>query len=238
MSESETRTRTRRKHHKVATGCANCKRRRVKCDEADGGCLRCQKANLFCPGYNPPRARIFESSRPGSEASNSETDVSSVVHSQNASPFHPTQTRGIDLRLICQTALLDSFLTTWLPNSLVQSFTQGGDLVIPGALWSSTVWKLAKRKEESFVAHALLVLTLCVIGAQTGDFRLIAESSQHYARVLNQFQAQVSLLARKGYSAKQDEHVASLAAAGYCCSQVEYILQSWSNGDRHLEGLQ
>ena len=103
--------------------------------------------------------------------------------------------------------------------------------------WPLVTWKLAKRKDESFVAHALLCLTLCVIGSQTGDFRLVAEAAKHYAKVLHQFQAQVSLLAEKGYSARQDDHVASLAAAGFCCSQIEYILQSWSNGDKHLQGM-
>ena len=55
--------------------------------------------------------------------------------------------------------------------------------------------------------------------------------------MLPQFQAQVSLLAQSGYSSKQNDHVASLAAASFCCSQVEYILQSWSNGDLHLQGM-
>lgn len=108
---------------------------------------------------------------------------------------------------------------------------------MPMALWSSATWKLSKRKEESFVAHALLCLTLCIVGKQTGDLRLHAEAARHYNRVLNQFQAQVSHLARVGYTAKLDDHVASLAAAGFCCSQVEYILQSWTSGDRHLEGM-
>ena len=238
MSDPEIRTRTRRKHHKVATGCANCKRRRVKCDETENGCLRCQKANLFCPGYNPPRARIFESAS-RSETSVSDSEVTSIVQSQNSTPFPVTSERGIDLRLVWQTALLDSFLTTWLPGSLVRNYTNGreADAMVPMSAWPLVTWKLAKRKDESFVAHALLCLTLCVIGSQTGDIRLVAEAAQHYARVLGQFRAQVSLLTRSGYSAKQDEHVASLAAAGFCCSQVEYILQSWNNGDRHLQGM-
>lgn len=238
MSDPETRARTRRKHHKVATGCANCKRRRVKCDEAQNGCQRCQKANLFCPGYNPPRARIFESSS-RSEASASETDVSSIVQSQNSTPFPLTMDRGVDLRLVWQTALLDSFLTTWLPHSLVVDYTHGREAgaMVPMSAWPLVTWKLAKRKDESFVAHALLCLTLCVIGSQTGDIRLVAEAARHYTRVLHQFQAQVRLLASTGYSAKHDDHVACLAAAGFCCSQVEYILQSWTNGDRHLQGM-
>lgn len=109
--------------------------------------------------------------------------------------------------------------------------------MVPMSAWPLIAWKLAKKKDESFVAHSLLCLTLCVIGSQTKDLRLVAEAARHYARVLHQFQAQVSLLAKTGYSAKHDDHVASLAAAGFCCSQIEYILQSWTNGDRHLQGM-
>lgn len=145
----------------------------------------------------------------------------------------------VDLRLVWQTALLDSFLTTWLPHSLVRNYTSGGeiDAMVPMSAWPLVAWKLAKKKDESFVAHALLCLTLCVIGTQTGDLRLLGEASRHYARVLHQFQAHVSLLANSGYTARQDDHVASLAAAGFCCSQIEYILESWTNGDRHLQGM-
>ena len=228
MSGPEVPTRARVKHHKVATGCANCKRRRTKCDETKNGCERCRKANLLCPGYTPPKARIFELSS---------QSVASASEPATLSPL--TLNRGIDIRIMWQTALLDTFLTTWLPHSLVRDYTSGRekDVVAPMSAWPRVAWKLAKRKDESFVAHALLCLTLCVIGSRTDDRRLVAEAARHYGRVLHHFQAQVSLLARTGYSARQDNQLASLAAAGFCCSQIEYVLGSWVNGDRHLQGM-
>jgi hypothetical protein len=33
-------------------GCRTCKTRRLKCDEQEPACRRCQKANLICPGYD------------------------------------------------------------------------------------------------------------------------------------------------------------------------------------------
>lgn len=154
-------------------------------------------------------------------------------------PYVDHPAKALNLRRIWQMALLDSFLVTWLPEPLVREYTSDNESrsMVPMSAWPLVTWKLAKRNDESFVAHSLLCLIFCTLGARTGNLGLIGEASRHYARVLQQFQSQVARLARSGYSAKQDDLVASLAAAGFCCSQVEYILQSWSNGDRHLQGI-
>ncbi|KAJ9650739.1 hypothetical protein H2198_009964 [Neophaeococcomyces mojaviensis] len=47
--------------HKVRTGCDNCKKRRVKCDELKPECLRCLKSGLSCSGYSSPEPWIFKS---------------------------------------------------------------------------------------------------------------------------------------------------------------------------------
>ncbi|KAH8666114.1 fungal-specific transcription factor domain-containing protein [Ilyonectria robusta] len=39
---------------KSRSGCATCKRRRVKCDEGEPSCRRCTKTGLECPGYSRP----------------------------------------------------------------------------------------------------------------------------------------------------------------------------------------
>jgi len=40
---------------RVRTGCATCRKRRVKCDEARPVCARCKAANFVCAGYEPQR---------------------------------------------------------------------------------------------------------------------------------------------------------------------------------------
>ena len=40
---------------RAKTGCLSCRQRRVKCDEQRPNCVRCQKANILCAGYEPPR---------------------------------------------------------------------------------------------------------------------------------------------------------------------------------------
>ncbi|KAG9535828.1 hypothetical protein KCU97_g23477, partial [Aureobasidium melanogenum] len=34
-----------------STGCANCRKRKIKCDEGRPGCKKCQIHNTPCPGY-------------------------------------------------------------------------------------------------------------------------------------------------------------------------------------------
>ncbi|KAK0392354.1 hypothetical protein NLU13_1849 [Sarocladium strictum] len=46
--------RGRRSRPKVKTGCANCKQRRIKCDEARPSCTQCVKSHKICTGYPPP----------------------------------------------------------------------------------------------------------------------------------------------------------------------------------------
>ena len=45
---SKTSTGKRKFHKKSKTGCDNCKRRRVKCDEGKPGCKKCSNLNLVC----------------------------------------------------------------------------------------------------------------------------------------------------------------------------------------------
>ncbi|UNI18989.1 hypothetical protein JDV02_005214 [Purpureocillium takamizusanense] len=46
--------RNRRSNPKVKTGCANCKKRRIKCDERRPSCTQCERSNKLCTGYPPP----------------------------------------------------------------------------------------------------------------------------------------------------------------------------------------
>lgn len=46
--------RNRTSKPKVKTGCSNCKKRRIKCDELRPQCTQCQKSKKNCPGYPPP----------------------------------------------------------------------------------------------------------------------------------------------------------------------------------------
>ncbi|KAI0834749.1 hypothetical protein F5Y06DRAFT_151122 [Hypoxylon sp. FL0890] len=56
-------TRKRASKPKVRTGCINCKRRHVKCDEGKPSCAECERLGLMCEGYAPPKTKA-PASRP------------------------------------------------------------------------------------------------------------------------------------------------------------------------------
>ncbi|CAJ2510359.1 Uu.00g050620.m01.CDS01 [Anthostomella pinea] len=51
---------------KVRTGCINCKRRHVKCDEGEPSCAQCERLGIPCEGYAPPKVKrsMVRSERP------------------------------------------------------------------------------------------------------------------------------------------------------------------------------
>jgi hypothetical protein len=235
--------RVRRKHHKVWTGCINCKKRHVKCDETKPSCQRCAKAKLACSGYNPPKPRIFEMPEKSyiTQAENKTVSADFKVIQWRPELASPTTVpRTLEIHHVWQQALLDAFLVTWLPDTLVREASKADEasLTVPLSAWPSVAWKMARRHENGLVAQSVLCLTLVVLGARTGDMSLMFEASQHYGQVLQQIRTQVVMLSKDGYSDEKADHAASLLAASFCCSQTEYILRSWSNGDRHLQGIE
>ncbi|PVH71602.1 hypothetical protein DL98DRAFT_577304 [Cadophora sp. DSE1049] len=52
---------TRRSHRKTKTGCLECKKRRIKCDESKPECDNCIKHSLLCE-YAPPKTPVLSSS--------------------------------------------------------------------------------------------------------------------------------------------------------------------------------
>lgn len=54
------RKRVRTSKPKVKTGCNNCKRRRIKCDEKRPACTQCVRSKKQCAGYPPPPRDKFQ----------------------------------------------------------------------------------------------------------------------------------------------------------------------------------
>ncbi|KAK3952514.1 hypothetical protein QBC32DRAFT_141255 [Pseudoneurospora amorphoporcata] len=65
VDASQRPRRARTSKPKVKTGCANCKLRRIKCDEKRPACSNCVRSRKECTGYPPPprSARPFEEIR-------------------------------------------------------------------------------------------------------------------------------------------------------------------------------
>lgn len=75
---------------KVRTGCDNCKKRRVKCDERKPECLRCQRVGVQCSGYTVVEAKVFQPSMLPKEASH-RFNVIDIRPTEDDSVYHFSQ---------------------------------------------------------------------------------------------------------------------------------------------------
>ncbi|OOF93263.1 hypothetical protein ASPCADRAFT_151827 [Aspergillus carbonarius ITEM 5010] len=86
--------RSRRSHHKSRSGCQNCKKRRIKCDEKKPHCTNCVRHSIECDFTNPASASSTPSAttrrfrfrqskyQPASRASSSKDSTPEVGHSE------------------------------------------------------------------------------------------------------------------------------------------------------------
>lgn len=82
----------RKFHNKSKTGCDNCKRRRVKCDEGKPTCKKCQNMKLDCI-YSPPKQRKRKrSSKNNTTTNGSVTKPNSNTKSNNSITTNNTGT--------------------------------------------------------------------------------------------------------------------------------------------------
>ncbi|KAF1730785.1 Transcriptional regulatory protein moc3 [Beauveria bassiana] len=77
--------RGRRSNPKVKTGCTNCKKRRIKCDEQRPECTQCVRSGKACVGYPPPSRHA----RPSMEIRIAPKPLAAMMHAAPA-PAHPT----------------------------------------------------------------------------------------------------------------------------------------------------
>ncbi|KAM3486026.1 hypothetical protein MY8738_000777, partial [Beauveria namnaoensis] len=77
--------RGRRSNPKVKTGCTNCKKRRIKCDEQRPECTQCVRSGKACVGYPPPSRHA----RPSMEIRIAPKPLAAMLHAAPA-PAPPT----------------------------------------------------------------------------------------------------------------------------------------------------
>ncbi|PQK11916.1 hypothetical protein BB8028_0003g05360 [Beauveria bassiana] len=81
--------RGRRSNPKVKTGCTNCKKRRIKCDEQRPECTQCVRSGKACVGYPPPSRHA----RPSMEIRIAPKPLAAMMHAAPApapAPAPPT----------------------------------------------------------------------------------------------------------------------------------------------------
>jgi hypothetical protein len=148
-------------------GCRTCKARRLKCDEQEPTCRRCQKANLICPGYDS--IFVDETVRVKQNAQKSELMVVASrkqrYHSHKTQYSHTSQNVGDPNATIPLVAFKDKIAVAFLTTRMFEARSRyradsldNEDLTQSMVMCSDRWWvcKLIQSPQESLDALALM----------------------------------------------------------------------------------
>ncbi|KAH7142737.1 hypothetical protein B0J13DRAFT_50680 [Dactylonectria estremocensis] len=178
----------RRPHRKSKTGCAECRRRRIKCDEEEPACTACVRHGHPCvypstkiatpcltPSSDHSTARSYTSSLQGDEASLTSSLAIPYLTESGQTPSSSTTTFALD-----DLALFHHWT---LSTSLDIVKSSGGDYY-----WQRVFPQIAFRHD--FVMHGILSLAaLHLAYRQSADRRrLVLIAAHHHNIALQGFQ--------------------------------------------------
>ncbi|PHH51630.1 Sterol uptake control protein 2 [Ceratocystis fimbriata CBS 114723] len=184
-STSATNTRKRRPHRKSRGGCANCKIRRVKCDEEKPSCQRCLSFNVSCSYGTPQNAAdagqdirndnfvLDKTMKPNVPVLELRLDLPSYARANTDKDGASNAGAGAEAEMSPPLPVL-SFLSIPLadgtehplPQStpeLLQSFSRNVRILSlhgPTATFKSTVFKLITTHGYRWILHFVFALAL------------------------------------------------------------------------------
>ncbi|KAI1633775.1 hypothetical protein F4809DRAFT_568215 [Biscogniauxia mediterranea] len=130
--------RVRAKKPKVRTGCVNCKARRIKCDENQPSCNRCQKARLVCRydplKLKPGEGRPFRPIRPAAYGLDNDNNIN---NNRPSDPSPGTTIKSSNLNAV-EAGYFDVFRTSVVENLCLNGYRH---------LWSQTMLRESMRDE-------------------------------------------------------------------------------------------
>ncbi|KAI0602833.1 hypothetical protein F4775DRAFT_530741 [Biscogniauxia sp. FL1348] len=135
--------RVRAKKPKVRTGCVNCKQRRIKCDENQPTCYRCQKARLACRydplKLKPGEGRPFRPIRPAAGHYGLDNNTTNTTNNSNnpSDPSPGTTIKSSNLNAT-EAGYFDVFRTSVVDNLCQNGYKN---------LWSQTMLRESMRDE-------------------------------------------------------------------------------------------
>ncbi|KAL2126589.1 hypothetical protein VTI74DRAFT_575 [Chaetomium olivicolor] len=207
----------RRPHHKSKTGCLDCRRRRVKCDEQKPSCQACVRRGVVCrytvqdragrpavvkdASVRSPLTHNSASSRLSHEAL--PTFQTPPPHGQAAEPS-PAETHSTLPDASCpgphnRTASTSSFTFGIDDLALLHHWTLSTSLSICRESSYSDIWQRVFPEvgfEHPFVAHAILSLAALHLahssrGARDGRAN-VAQAAEHHNEALRGFRQAVA----------------------------------------------
>ncbi|PQE31940.1 C6 finger domain-containing protein [Rutstroemia sp. NJR-2017a WRK4] len=148
-------------------GCRTCKTRRLKCDEQEPACRRCQKANLTCPGYES--IFVDETARVKQSAQQSEFMIvpsrKQRYHSHKIQSSHASTKYGDPNATLPLVAFKDKIVVAFLATRMFEArspfracSSNNHDLLGQMVMCTDRWWvcKLIQSRQESLHALALM----------------------------------------------------------------------------------
>ncbi|KUJ14208.1 uncharacterized protein LY89DRAFT_589586 [Mollisia scopiformis] len=184
----------RKPHHKTRNGCSECKRKRIKCDEAKPACLNCFSRSSHCV-YLPPKIRALNKSLSASGES-TPTSPNFVVTSQGV--LHnflgrPSQDRSLATFNKRDLELFHFFITVTSQNLSPRSEAR--------QMWQCTIPQIAFSHD--FLLHGLLAFSALHLSVQRPEEKKImrAAAACHYDKAINTYRQAMSNVTRQNCEA-------------------------------------
>ncbi|KAH8911195.1 hypothetical protein BR93DRAFT_324362 [Coniochaeta sp. PMI_546] len=217
----------RRPHKKSRTGCAECKKRRIKCGEEKPRCGSCTRLDIPCP-YPPAKTTTTTSSlSPGTGSDTARARFTSSPHTADNAEFFSTPLPIPDL------AGTDRALTAFTINDLALLHhwtlsTSRSIVMSPGVdhYWQRIFPQIAFQ--HPFLMHGIISLAALHLAFVHPENRkqLILDATSHHNRALEGFRA--------GLAGISDENSDALFACAsvniiYVFSMYRYLYHSDSS---------
>lgn len=197
---------------RTRTGCANCRQRRIKCDEEKPACQRCIRSGWACPGYHPQNlASDARQSATGSRLTQAKT-ASSTGITQYSIPFKVpgSQEERRSLHYFANFAAAD--LGGYLPSNF----------------WSRTILQRCQhdvpmRHAAAALGRAHLEYTRC---SNSSAFAISEDTAEAYRKAIK------SLRNHLGRTSEPDRAMVLMCSAIFVC--FELVRGEWRVALQHL----
>ncbi|RAH49970.1 Zn(II)2Cys6 transcription factor domain-containing protein [Aspergillus brunneoviolaceus CBS 621.78] len=156
----------------TSKGCANCRKRRIKCDLGEPECARCKKKGILCPGYDPHRNFLYHtivSRQERNEVALSSRPVAQLVSHLKPLALAPVFNTNAELR----TQLFSTYMGVYFaPNN----YLNGDD-----DSWYFLMSRFPNLAGESeLFDRSIISLVSVYLGGKTGDANLARHGLELY----------------------------------------------------------
>lgn len=178
-----------------STGCRNCVRRKVKCDEARPVCIKCNALGLSCPGYEPVQHVASAGRRKRSSSSHvaSHPGKNSPTR-KSLTPNHGRQ--RLDIVLEAQDAVFKDQVGSELAKSTLKDDRPLDVFIsdIKPQLPYTKAWfeEVCREQVDPTFVSTVRALVFAHLTTTTGDSSLILRGRQSYGHSLKGLRYHVS----------------------------------------------